>query len=142
VRGDAGKLRQVFTNLVSSSITFTPAGGSVSITAQARDDGGVSVAEPQERKASIAILQELIPLQVYGSCRGTVARELRRFAVDARCTVGTPVPYRMSDLLQLIDEGMGKLENKHRFVLSREEAPVVGRGWDGLHGLGGKAWRG
>src|SRR5262245_39114608 len=43
VRGDAGKLRQVFSNLISNSITFTPAGGSVTVLAQALEDGGVGV---------------------------------------------------------------------------------------------------
>jgi DNA helicase HerA-like ATPase len=74
----------------------------------------VLIGNPQERKAEIEILQELIPLAKcrYGSGRGTAARELRRSSVDARFTVDTPVPYRMSDLLQVIDERMGKLENK------------------------------
>ncbi|HEU0160630.1 MAG TPA: ATP-binding protein [Hyphomicrobiaceae bacterium] len=74
----------------------------------------VLIGNPQERKAEIEILQELIPLAKcrYGSGRGTAARELRRSSTDARYTVDTPVPYRMSDLLQVIDERMGKLENK------------------------------
>jgi len=74
----------------------------------------VLIGNPQERKAEIEILQELIPLAKcrYGSGRGAAARELRRSSIDARYTVDTPVPYRMSDLLQVIDERMGKLENK------------------------------
>jgi two-component system, cell cycle sensor histidine kinase PleC len=43
VRGDAGKLRQVFSNLISNSIKFTPAGGSITVLAQALEDGGVGV---------------------------------------------------------------------------------------------------
>jgi uncharacterized protein len=75
----------------------------------------VLMGDPQERKAEIEILQELIPLAKarYGSGRG-VAREtgLRRAAADVKFTVDTPVPYRISDLTQMIDDRMGKLENK------------------------------
>ena len=74
----------------------------------------VLIGNPQERKAEIEILQELIPLAKsrYGAGRGNATRDLRRSSSDARYTVDTPVPYRMSDLLQVIDERMGKLENK------------------------------
>jgi DNA helicase HerA-like ATPase len=75
----------------------------------------VLIGNPQERKTEVEVLQELIPLAKarYGMGRGN-AREgaLRRAMPDAKYTVDTPVPYRISDLVQLIDERMGKLENK------------------------------
>ena len=74
----------------------------------------VLVGDPQ-RKAEIEILQELIPMAKgrYSSGRAREGQNLRRAAFDAsRCTVDTPVPYRISDLTSLIDERMGKLENK------------------------------
>jgi two-component system, cell cycle sensor histidine kinase PleC len=43
VKGDAVKLRQIFTNLVSNAIKFTPAGGSVIIEARRLTDGGAVV---------------------------------------------------------------------------------------------------
>lgn len=67
------------------------------------------------RKAEIEILQELIPQAKsrYSSGRGGDNQKLRRSAAEsARYTVDTPVPYRVSDLMGLIDERMGKLENK------------------------------
>jgi DNA helicase HerA-like ATPase len=67
------------------------------------------------RKAEIEILQELIPIAKgrYGSGRGKDAQGgLRRGLDSARFTVDTPVPYRMSDLTAMIDERMGRLENK------------------------------
>jgi uncharacterized protein len=70
-----------------------------------------------ERKHEIEILQELIPV---AKGRYTVSRSDRNdkqtlrkgMSADTRYTVDTPVPYRISDLTSLIDERMGKLENK------------------------------
>ncbi len=41
--GDALKIRQVLINLLSNAVKFTPADGSVRLSAQRRDDGGLSV---------------------------------------------------------------------------------------------------
>lgn len=43
VRGDAAKLKQVFANILSNAIKFTPAGGKVMVTGVATTDGGVVV---------------------------------------------------------------------------------------------------
>jgi uncharacterized protein len=61
------------------------------------------------------ILAELIPVakSMYASQRGGAMRAIRR--ADPRHTgfsADTPVPYRLADLLSLIDEQMGKLENR------------------------------
>jgi DNA helicase HerA-like ATPase len=67
------------------------------------------------RKAEIEILQELIPIAKarYSAGRARDNQALRRAMTEpSRFTVDTPVPYRISDLTGLIDERMGKLENK------------------------------
>ncbi|MCC7253257.1 MAG: DUF87 domain-containing protein [Hyphomicrobium sp.] len=75
----------------------------------------VLVGDP-ERKAEIEILQDLIPLAKarYSIGRASQdAQKLRKPGLDGtRFTVDTPVPYRISDLTNLIDERMGKLENR------------------------------
>jgi two-component system, cell cycle sensor histidine kinase PleC len=43
IRGDAGKLRQIFMNLIGNAIKFTPSKGIVTIEAVARSDQGLTV---------------------------------------------------------------------------------------------------
>ncbi len=68
----------------------------------------------QDRKSEIEILQELIPLAKsrYSSGRAKDSNVRRGIIDHGRYTVDTPVPYRISDLTQMIDERMGRLENK------------------------------
>jgi uncharacterized protein len=63
----------------------------------------------------VEILSEVIPQAkaMFAATRSPEAASLRR--IDAKSTgfvVDTPVPYRLSDLIGLIDERMGKLENR------------------------------
>ncbi|MCC6888234.1 MAG: ATP-binding protein [Hyphomicrobiales bacterium] len=77
----------------------------------------------------IEILAEVIPLAKgsYTHYRGPSSRVAR--AADTRScgfTIDTPVPYRLVDLIGLIDERMGKLENRasrlfHQRLLTRIE---------------------
>ena len=65
----------------------------------------------------IEILSEVIPLaksvylQYRQNSQSTLAK--RRDPRDAGFTADTPVPYRIEDLLTLLDERMGKLENRN-----------------------------
>ena len=75
----------------------------------------VLIGDPQERKAEVEILQDLIPMAKarYGAGRGnTREAACGATSADIKYTVDTPVPYRISDLIQTIDDRMGKLENK------------------------------
>ncbi len=65
----------------------------------------------------VEILSDLIPLAkaVYLQYRAGADRVLskRRDPRDAGFTADTPVPYRIEDLITLLDEQMGKLENRN-----------------------------
>ncbi len=70
-----------------------------------------------DRKQEVELLQELIPMAKgrYTTSRAdakTQASLRKGLNPETKYTVDTPVPYRMSDLLALIDDRMGKLENK------------------------------
>jgi len=74
----------------------------------------VLIGDATERKHEVEILQELIPVAKsrYSSGRSKEGQMARSRLDAGRFTVDTPVPYRLSDLTSLIDERMGKLENK------------------------------
>lgn len=74
----------------------------------------VLIGDPSERKHEVEILQELIPVAKsrYNSGRSKEGQSARTRLDAGRFTIDTPVPYRLSDLTSLIDERMGKLENK------------------------------
>jgi DNA helicase HerA-like ATPase len=63
----------------------------------------------------VEILSQVIPQakNLFAAARGAEGQSLRK--VDSShtgYTVDTPVPYRLADLVSLIDERMGKLENR------------------------------
>ena len=63
----------------------------------------------------VEILSQVIPLakNMFGGARGADRQSLRKSDLGATgFTVDTPVPYRLSDLIHLIDERMGRLENQ------------------------------
>ncbi len=66
----------------------------------------------------VEILAELIPLAkgAYLQYRAGAERSFtkKRDPRDSGFTADTPVPYRIEDLINLIDERMGKLENRSR----------------------------
>ena len=75
----------------------------------------VVIGDATERKQEIEMMQELIPIAKsrYSTGRGKESQAVRTRVIDnSKFTVDTPVPYRISDLTSLIDERMGKLENK------------------------------
>jgi len=61
VRGDPDKLRQVFNNLISNAIKFTPPGESVRVIAKALDDGGASVSV---RDTGVGMTEEEVRLSL------------------------------------------------------------------------------
>lgn len=75
----------------------------------------------------VEILAELIPLAkaAYLQYRSTTDRQIvkKRDPRSTGYTADTPVPYRIEDLINLIDERMGKLENRssrtkyHKLIL-------------------------
>ena len=78
----------------------------------------------------VEILSEVLPIAKMLCARGLGERRstLRADPKSSGVTVDTPVPYRLEDLVQLIDERMGKLENRamwakyHRLITRIETA--------------------
>jgi two-component system cell cycle sensor histidine kinase PleC len=61
VRGDPDKLLQVFNNLISNAIKFTPPGGSVHVSAQLLEDGGAAVSV---RDTGVGMTEEEVKLSL------------------------------------------------------------------------------
>jgi DNA helicase HerA-like ATPase len=75
----------------------------------------VLIGNSDDHKPEVEILQELIPACKgrYGKSARENERTVKRTSIYAgRYSVDTPVPYRMSDVLQMLDDKMGMLENK------------------------------
>ncbi|HFC04318.1 MAG TPA: DUF87 domain-containing protein, partial [Rhizobiales bacterium] len=76
----------------------------------------IIIAGQKHREADIEILRELIPMakQRYkGGRNGDKVSKLRsKEGDDGSVGVDTPVPYRISDIIGLLDEALGKLELK------------------------------
>ena len=77
----------------------------------------------------VEILSEVLPLAkaAYLQYRNNAANSMlskRRDPKDAGFTADTPVPYRIEDLIALLDERMGKLENRSRAVVYHK---LIGR---------------
>ena len=77
----------------------------------------------------VEILSEVLPLAkaAYLQYRNNTNNSMlskRRDPKDAGFTADTPVPYRIEDLISLLDERMGKLENRSRAVVYHK---LIGR---------------
>ena len=79
----------------------------------------------------VEILSELMPIakSIFTPNNGPATRRIvRNDPKSSGVTVDTPVPYRLEDLIRLIDERMGKLENRsawaryHRLITRIETA--------------------
>ena len=88
------------------------------------------IGNPQERKAEVEILQELIPIAKarYGAGRGN-ARDSgpARGAGDTKFTVDTPVPYRISDLIADHRRAHGQAREQARPVALPQPASTASR---------------
>ncbi len=73
VRGDAVKLRQVFTNLISNALKFTRKGGSVTIMGAVGADGGV-VAEVRDTGVGMSQEEISVALTPFGQVDSSHAR--------------------------------------------------------------------
>jgi two-component system, cell cycle sensor histidine kinase PleC len=73
VRGDANKLRQIFTNLLSNAIRFTRPGGSVTLEASRTSDGG-AVAVVHDTGVGMTLEEIEIALTPFGQVDGKKTR--------------------------------------------------------------------
>jgi signal transduction histidine kinase len=75
VRGDAGKLRQIFCNLIANAIKFTPRGGSVAVAVRALPNGGT---EALVRDTGLGMSPEEVQLALTPFAQVDAGRARRR----------------------------------------------------------------
>lgn len=85
----------------------------------------VLIGDPEGKEGEIDVLAELIPIAKsrYAANRGRDSTGVilkKRLNETGRFTVDTPVPYRISDLVALIEERVGRLENKRDLAPYRQ----------------------
>ena len=86
----------------------------------------VVIGNSAEKSAEAEILAELIPVAKwrYATNRGRDTAALMKRGINAgqirSFTVDTPVPYRISDVIAIIDERMGRLENRRDLAPYRQ----------------------
>ncbi|MCB1515288.1 MAG: HAMP domain-containing histidine kinase, partial [Hyphomicrobiaceae bacterium] len=73
VRGDPGKLRQIFANIISNAIKFTPKGGHVVVSALSTTDGGV-VVEVKDTGVGMTEEELGVALTPFGQVDGSKTR--------------------------------------------------------------------
>jgi signal transduction histidine kinase len=83
VRGDAIKLRQVFTNLISNALKFTRKGGTVNIKSGASADGGVFVVV-RDNGVGMSEAETAVALTPFGQVDSSHARRRQGAGAAAR----------------------------------------------------------
>jgi two-component system, cell cycle sensor histidine kinase PleC len=73
IRGDAQKLRQIFMNIVSNALKFTPAGGVIEVAAHHDGEGGVVIAI-RDSGVGMTAQEMSIAMEPFGQVDGGYAR--------------------------------------------------------------------
>ena len=91
VHGDTTKLRQIFINLMSNAVKFTPRGGAVTVSAR-RDPDGAFAVMVADTGIGMTEAEIAIALEPFGQVENTLARSYEGTGL------GLPLARRMTEL--------------------------------------------
>lgn len=91
VRGDVTKLRQIFINLLSNSVKFTPRGGSVSVSGRREPDGGFAVIVA-DTGIGMSEAELRVAMEPFGQVENSLARSFEGTGL------GLPLARRMTEM--------------------------------------------